>query len=83
MEHTFEVPVTYLQQQFNLPAELVTYGYSYKIEVDVFGTIVSFERDEEQHFRAVKNYADMDLPDTVKKELLDAITQQLTLLFKD
>lgn len=51
--------------------------------MDVFGTIISFERDEEQHFRAVKSYVDMDLPDTVKKELLEAITEQLTLLFKD
>jgi hypothetical protein len=83
MDNTFEVPVTYQQQHFNLPAELITYGYSYKIEVDVFGTIVAFERDEEQHFRAVKSYADIDLPDTVKKKLLEAITEELTLLFKD
>ena len=83
MDNTFDVPVTYQQQQFNLPAELINYGCSYKIEVDVFGTIISFERDEEQHFRAVKNYDDVGLPDTVKKELLEAITIQLTLLFKD
>ena len=82
MDNTFDVPVTYQQQQFNLPAELINYGYSYKIEVDVFGTIISFERDEEQHFRAVKNYDDVGLSDTVK-ELLEPVTIQLTLLFKD
>jgi hypothetical protein len=83
MDNTFEVSLTYQQQHFNLPAELITYGYSYKIEVDVFGTIVSFERDEEQHFRAVKNYDVMVLLDSVQKELMEAITEELTLLFKD
>lgn len=53
MDNIFELPVTYKGEELLLPASLITYGYSYKIEIDIFGEPVYFEPDEEKNFRAV------------------------------
>jgi hypothetical protein len=55
-DNTFEIPVDQNSQQISLQAELIPFGYSYKIDVDVFGRTIAFERDEEQNFRAVLNF---------------------------
>lgn len=83
MDNSFDIPVTYESHNYNFPAELIPYGYSYKIEVDVFGKLISFERDEEQRFRAVMAYDELEHRDTVDKVLLQAIAIELLLLFKD
>jgi len=83
MDNTFDIPVTYESHDYNFTAELIHYGYSYKIEVDVFGKIISFERDEEQRFRAVIAYDELQQRNTVDKALLQAIAGQLVQLFKD
>ena len=83
MNNSFEISVVYNAKEIDFPAELIPYGYSHKIEVDVFGKIISFERDEEQNFRAVINYDDLSNADSVNKALLGAITEQLVALFKD
>ena len=53
MDNIFELPVTYKGEELLLPASLITYGYSYKIEIDIFGVLVYFEPDEERNFRAI------------------------------
>ncbi len=83
MDNAFEIPVTYGSDEYNFPAELITYGYSYKIEVAVFRQLISFERDEEQNFRALINPDDLPEAGMIDKGLLEAIAQQLFLLFKD
>jgi hypothetical protein len=45
-DNTFDIPVEQNSQQISLPAELIPFGYSYKIDVDVFGKTIAFERDE-------------------------------------
>jgi hypothetical protein len=51
----FELPVTVNGKEFLFPSKLIQLGYTYRIEVDVSGTIVSFERDEEKNWRALIN----------------------------
>jgi hypothetical protein len=53
MHEDFQIPVLYNNRRMNFPAQLVRYAYSYKIEVDVDGTIVYFEPDEERNWRAL------------------------------
>jgi hypothetical protein len=49
----FEIPVVYNNQQFYFKARLLQLGpYTPKIQVDVNGTEVLFEPDEERTYRA-------------------------------
>lgn len=82
MDNFFEIPVTCNSNEFDFAAELIPYGYSYKIEVDVFGKIISYERDEEQNFRAIINADDLQETGMIDKVLLEAIANQLIVLFK-
>jgi hypothetical protein len=53
MDEGFDLPVFYKEKEIHFPARLLTMGYVYKIEVDVFGQPVLFERDEERNWRAL------------------------------
>ena len=81
MDNDFEIPVTYATKEYNFPAKLIAYGYTYKIEVDVFGNPIAFERDEEQNFRAIINTADLQETGSIDKDLLALIAEQLIVLF--
>ena len=56
MEEDFILPVTFNDDEIELPARLLAYGYSFKIEVDINDTKVQFERDEERNWRALISY---------------------------
>jgi len=77
MEDGFEIPVTYKGHEHLFPASLMTVGYTYKIQVDVFGTMVSFEPDEERNFRAVVNMEEFHMVDKIDKVLIQEIAQAL------
>ena len=81
MDNDFEIPVTFASKEYNFSAKLIAYGYSYKIEVDVFGKPISFERDEEQNFRAIISTADLQETGAIDKDLLASIAEQLIILF--
>ena len=83
MDNCFTIPITYELKEYNFPAELIPYGFSYKIDVDVFGKFISFERDEEQNFRAVIKPDDLQEAGMTDKAILAAIANQLIILFKD
>ena len=53
MEESFELPLTYKGQELLLPARLMKRGYVYRIELELNGTPVYFERDEEKNWRAI------------------------------
>lgn len=55
MEDVFDLPVNYNGEEMMLPSKLIRFGYSYTIEVQVNGTTVSFEKDEEGNWRALTN----------------------------
>jgi hypothetical protein len=80
MEGSFELPVCYEKKEILLPAQLHQYGYSYKIEVEVNGSSIFFERDEERNWRAVGEAA-QDQTQSISSDLLAAIATSLEQLF--
>jgi hypothetical protein len=83
MDNCFEIPVTYQLKEYHFPAELITYGYSYKIEVNIFDQLIAFEPDEEGNFRALVSYEDLQQGTITDKALLEAIAAELVVLFRD
>jgi len=66
MDESFELPVTYGGKDLVLPARLMKRGYVYRIELELNGTPVYFERDEDQSWRALID------PDTASGQKVDA-----------
>ena len=64
MTDSFDLPVMYKGEELLLPAQLLQLGYTHTFKVDVNGTEVLFEPDEERSYRAVMDPA---LPDSGKK----------------
>lgn len=82
MEDEFEIPVAFNNREMNFPARLLHYGYTYKIKVEVNGTTVLFERDEERNWRALIPYEDIEKNRAINKELLQAIGQSIEEILK-
>ena len=83
MGGNFDIPLKYKSKDISFPAEYISTGYSYKINVNVFGQIISFEPDEERNFRAIINIYDASETEKIDKNLVEKIALQLILLFKD
>jgi hypothetical protein len=47
MQETIEIPVIYKDQELTFKAHTVRFGYVHHIIVDVNGTNITIERDEE------------------------------------
>jgi hypothetical protein len=82
MVEDFKIPVLYNNQRLNFPAQLVRYAYSYKIEVDVEGTLIYFEPDEERNWRALVGYEEIVVNRNLNKELLKAIATSIEEIVK-
>jgi hypothetical protein len=82
MDEGFEIPVVYKNQAMNFPAQLLRYGYSYKIEVDIQGSKISFEPDEERNWRALVAYEEVEKNKNLDKELLKAISESIEEILK-
>src|SRR5712672_511351 len=82
MDEGFEIPVTYAGNELRFPAQLLAYGYSYKIEVDVNGTKVFFEPDEERNWRALIAYEEIQTNKGLSKELLQTIARAIEQIVK-
>jgi hypothetical protein len=68
MQESIEIPVTYKDQELTFKAHTVRFGYVYHIVVDVSGTNITIERDEEGNYRAlgdVDSKADVELIKTI------------------
>ncbi|HMG68822.1 MAG TPA: hypothetical protein VK588_14085 [Chitinophagaceae bacterium] len=77
MDDGFDLPVIFENKEFLFPAKLLNYTYSYKIEVNVEGTLVLFEPDEERNWRASIPYEDLENKAKVNPGLLKAIAAVL------
>ena len=77
MDDGFELPVNYNEKELLFPAVLRQFGYTYRIEVEVDSTIVSFERDEERNWRALVDPSLLEKNKTIKVELLQAILDSI------
>ena len=53
MDEPFLLPVFYKNATFEFEAQLFASTYSYRIEVNVNGTAINFEKDDEGHLRAI------------------------------
>jgi hypothetical protein len=53
MEEPFIITVSYKGGEKEFEARLQVFGYSHRFHVDIEGTEVIFERDEEGHYRAI------------------------------
>ena len=73
MEDEFILPVSFEGKELELPARLLRYGYTVKIEVEIDGTPVVFEPDEERNWRAVMGFEDLVAGKKVKKELVEVV----------
>jgi hypothetical protein len=82
MVEDFKIPVLYNNQRLNFPAQLVRYAYSYKIEVDVQGTMIYFEPDEERNWRALVGFEEIEVNRNLNKELLKAIATSIEEIVK-
>ena len=82
MDDDLEVPVIYKNQELIFYAKFIQFGYSYKFEVDVNGTLVFFEPDEERNFRALIDPAIDHENHNIDKELIGLIAEALEEMLK-
>lgn len=72
MAETLEIPVTYKGQERSFKTQVVRFGYVTHVLVELNGTQVTIERDEEGNYRALIDPE--RLSDTnVDKELVGAV----------
>jgi len=77
MNEIFELPVLFGNEAFNFPAQFLRAGYGYKIQVEVYGSFINFEADEERNWRALVQ-EDQVIPNRkITVELLKAIAAAL------
>jgi hypothetical protein len=74
MANHIEIPVTYKGEELTFSAEVLTFGFSEKIEVDISGELILFEPDEERNYRPVLSCYQMNKQNKIDLELLKAIT---------
>jgi hypothetical protein len=78
----FELALNFNGRDMLLPVRLMNYATAYKLEVDIEGTKVLFEPDEERNWRAVISYEDVQANKSVDKNLLELIAEELTAALK-
>ena len=68
MEDFIEIPVIYKNEELAFKAHIKQFGFVNHIVVDVYGTAITIERDEEGNYRALgdaeqltKNKVDLEL----------------------
>ena len=81
MAEPFTLEVTYKGQERIFEAELRTFGYTYKIAMQIDGVEVIFEPDEERNFRAILGDTEVS-KQSVDTELLAVIVAELEAAFK-
>ena len=82
MDEEFELPVWFNNTELNFPAKLLNYGYSYKLEVDIDGTKLLFEPDEERSWRALIAYEELNANKKISADLLKAIASSIDEILK-
>ncbi|TMI63645.1 MAG: hypothetical protein E6H07_12795 [Bacteroidetes bacterium] len=73
MENDFLLPVTFQGKEREFPVRFLNYGYSSKLEVEIDGTKILFEPDEERNWRALISYEDLVANKNISRELLEAV----------
>lgn len=81
MEESFELTVDYNGRLIELPARLLNFGYTYKIEVEAESRLLIFERDEEHNWRALVPGAALAFNKPPDPRLIAAIIDSLEAVF--
>jgi hypothetical protein len=82
MEDTFDIPVTYKGKELLFKSQLLILKYTHKISVDVNGTEILYEPDEERKYRVVIDLEKMEGMKRIDKELLRAIAGAIESIVK-
>ena len=82
MDENFDLPVTFNNKEFNFPTRLLQFGYTAKLEVEIEGTKVFLEPDEERNWRAVISYEDVQANKKLSSELLKSVAETIEALTK-
>ena len=82
MEDTFDIPVTNKGKELLFKSRLLILRYTHKISVDVNGTEVLFEPDEERNYKAVIDPEKMERMKMIDKELLKAVAVAIESIVK-
>lgn len=82
MDYDLEVPVIYKNKEMIFYSKFIKFGYSYKFEVDVNGTMIFFEPDEERNFRAMIDPTIDYANNKIDKELIQLIAEALVEMLK-
>jgi hypothetical protein len=78
MDEEFEIPVVFKSQQLFFKARRLVLGSStHKIQVDVYGTDVLYEMDEERNYRAYIDPENIEAIERADKGILQEITNAL------
>lgn len=77
MENNFEIPVTYKGEELLFKASIKAFGYTPRIEVEIDGSQIIFEQDEEGKYRAVVSTEDLLNKKHIDVELLGLVTEVL------
>lgn len=83
MSDQFEIPVFYKGKDLLFTGMLISTGFTYKIQVDIDGVMINFERDDENNFRAVLHQSQLLQADKIDKALVKEIGETLQQLFAD
>ncbi len=81
MSETFILPVLYKNKEIQFNAELRTAGYIHKIAIEIDGTEVLFEPDEERNYRAIIHHEHVRSMEK-NRELIKVIVETLEETFK-
>ena len=77
MDESFEIPITHNGEDLLLKASIKAFGYTPRIEVDINGSRVVFEQDEEGKYRALVSTEDLLNKKHIDVELLGLVTEVL------
>jgi len=80
MDEPFDLPVMYKGEERLFPSFLQQLGFTHRIVVNVYGTEVAFEPDEERNYRALIEPEEMSREITT--DLLKAIAETIENIVK-
>ena len=82
MTASFDLPVIYQGKEVSFTARLLKYGYTHKFLVDVNGTQVLFEPDEESNYRAILDATELQKNNKIDVGLLKTISSAIEAIIK-
>lgn len=77
MQESFDIPVTHRGKDLLLKASVKAFGYTPRIDVEIDGSPIIFEQDEEGKYRAVVSAEEWTTKKNIDVELLGLVTEVL------